>query len=129
MQVVESQQNKTIKSHIPYRDSKLTYLLKDSLGGNAKTMVVANVSPSVACGHETLSTLQFANRVKDIRNRAKVNTDTVGDTKALQAEVERLTAELASVRVCAPALSQCHLSALRLSAAKFELGVQPACVP
>ena len=97
--MVDSQRDKKTKSHIPYRDSKLTFLLQDSLGGNAKTMVIANVSPSVACGHETLSTLQFANRVKDIRNRAKINTDTVGDMKALQAEVERLTMELSSVQV------------------------------
>jgi hypothetical protein len=99
VQVVDSQRDKTRqRSHIPYRDSKLTFLLQDSLGGNAKTMVVANVSPSAACCHETLSTLQFANRVKDIRNRAKVNTDTVGDTKALQAEVERLQAELSGAQ-------------------------------
>lgn len=100
MQVVDSQREKSRqRAHIPYRDSKLTFLLQDSLGGNAKTMVVANVSPSTACCHETLSTLQFANRVKDIRNRAKINTDTVGDMKALQAEVERLQAELSGEQV------------------------------
>jgi kinesin family member 15 len=109
---VEAQRDKKPARHIPYRDSKLTFLLQDSLGGNAKTMVVANVSPSAACCHETLSTLQFANRVKDIRNRAKVNTDTVGDMKALQAEVERLTAELSSVQVPLP-LPVLHISSLR----------------
>ena len=105
LQVVEAQRDKKPTRHIPYRDSKLTFLLQDSLGGNAKTMVVANVSPSVACCHETLSTLQFANRVKDIRNHAKVNTDTVGDMKALQAEVERLQTELSCVQVrCLPTI-------------------------
>lgn len=99
VQVVESQQNKQEGRHIPYRDSKLTFLLQDSLGGNAKTMLVANVSPSVACAHETLSTLQFAERAKCIKNRAKVNVDTQGDKRALQAEVERLQAELASLQV------------------------------
>jgi kinesin family member 15 len=79
-------------------------LLQDSLGGNAKTMLVANVSPSVACAHETLSTLQFAERAKCIRNRAKVNTDTQGDHRALQAEVERLQAELGSLQVSLTAL-------------------------
>jgi Kinesin motor domain len=99
VQVVEAQRDKKPSRHIPYRDSKLTFLLQDSLGGNAKTMVIANVSPSTACCHETLSTLQFANRVKDIRNHAKINTDTVGDMKALQAEVERLQSELSSQQV------------------------------
>lgn len=97
--MVESQASKQVGRHIPYRDSKLTFLLQDSLGGNAKTMLVANVSPSTACAHETLSTLQFAERAKCIRNRAKVNTDTQGDQRALQAEVERLQAELGSLQV------------------------------
>lgn len=102
LQVVEAQQIKQGVRHIPYRDSKLTFLLQDSLGGNAKTMLVANVSPSTACAHETLSTLQFAERTKCIRNRAKVNTDTQGERRALQAEVERLQAELSSLQVGIP---------------------------
>lgn len=103
VQVIEAQQDKRPNRHVPYRDSKLTFLLQDSLGGNAKTMVIANVSPSVACEHETRSTLQFAHGMKDVRNRAKVNTDTVGDTTALRAEVERLTAELVRVQArCLP---------------------------
>ena len=96
---MESQASKQVGRHIPYRDSKLTFLLQDSLGGNAKTILVANVSPSTACAHETLSTLQFAERAQCIRNRAKVNTDTQGDQRALQAEVERLQAELGSLQV------------------------------
>lgn len=102
MQVIEAQQDKRPNRHVPYRDSKLTFLLQDSLGGNAKTMVIANVSPSVACEHETRSTLQFAHGMKDVRNRAKVNTDTVGDTTALRAEVERLAAELVRVQARRP---------------------------
>lgn len=98
MQVVEAQQAK-LGAHIPYRDSKLTFLLQDSLGGNAKTILIANVSPSAACAHETLSTLQFADGAKNIRNRARVNTDTQGDDRALRAEVERLQAELKAVQV------------------------------
>ena len=46
--------------HVHYRDSKLTYLLKDSLGGNSKTLMIANVTPVAASANETLSTLQFA---------------------------------------------------------------------
>jgi kinesin family member 15 len=61
------------------------------------------VSPSTACAHETLSTLQFAERAKCIKNRAKVNIDTQGDIKMLQAEVERLQAELVDLKVCLPA--------------------------
>lgn len=104
VQVVEAQQCKpgAPMPHIPYRDSKLTFLLQDSLGGNAKTTLIANVSPSAACAHETLSTLQFAAGAKSIRNRARVNTDTQGDDRALKAEVERLRAELASAQVSVP---------------------------
>ena len=76
-------------AHIPYRDSRLTFLLQDSLGGNAKTMVVANVSPSAICAQETLSTLYFARRAKHIRNRATVNVDVRGDAALLQREIRR----------------------------------------
>ena len=55
--------------HVHYRDSKLTFLLRDSLGGNAKTFIIANVSPSFTSYAETLSTLRFAQRAKMIRNR------------------------------------------------------------
>jgi Kinesin motor domain len=110
LQVVESQEAKVVGRHIPYRDSNLTFLLQDSLGGNAKTMLVANVSPSTACAHDTLSTLQFADRTKCIRNRAKVNTNTQGDQRALQTEVERLQAELTSLQVGTPALQ--HMNCL-----------------
>jgi len=50
--------------HIPYRDSKLTFILRDSLGGNSKTVIIANVSPSTVNLGETLSTLEFAKRAK-----------------------------------------------------------------
>ena len=59
--------------HIHYRDSKLTFLLKDSLGGNSKTCIVANVSPSLVMVGETLSTLKFAARAKQIKNKAVMN--------------------------------------------------------
>jgi len=54
--------------HVPYRDSKLTFLLKNSLGGNSKTLMIANVSPSSAHLNETISTLEFAKRAKMIKN-------------------------------------------------------------
>ncbi|KAI7832420.1 P-loop containing nucleoside triphosphate hydrolase protein, partial [Gamsiella multidivaricata] len=55
--------------HVHYRDSRLTFLLKDSLGGNSNTFIVANVSPSALCYQESLSTLRFAQRAKMIRNK------------------------------------------------------------
>ena len=56
-------------SHVPYRDSKLTRLLQDSLGGNSQTLMVACVSPSDRDFMETLNTLKYANRAKDIKNK------------------------------------------------------------
>ena len=59
--------------HIPYRDSKLTRLLQDSLGGNTKTVMVANLGPADYNYDETLSTLRYANRAKNIKNKPKIN--------------------------------------------------------
>ncbi|KAJ7311086.1 hypothetical protein JRQ81_006685 [Phrynocephalus forsythii] len=60
-------------SHIPYRDSKITRILKDSLGGNAKTVMIACLSPSSSDFDESLTTLNYASRAQNIRNRAVVN--------------------------------------------------------
>ncbi|EFJ16874.1 hypothetical protein SELMODRAFT_116032 [Selaginella moellendorffii] len=62
-------------THIPYRDSKLTRLLQDSLGGNAKTVMVANIGPSEHNYEETVSTLRYANRARSIRNAPRINQD------------------------------------------------------
>ena len=56
------------RQHIPYRDSKLTRMLEDSLGGNCKTTMMAMISPALEAMLETISTLKFANRAKNIRN-------------------------------------------------------------
>ncbi|XP_024380241.1 uncharacterized protein [Physcomitrium patens] len=80
--------------HVPYRDSKLTYLLQDSLGGNSKTIMIANISPSSCCALETLSTLKFAQRAKFIRNNAFVNQDASGDVNGLRQEIQELKEEL-----------------------------------
>ncbi|TRY85885.1 hypothetical protein DNTS_011911 [Danionella cerebrum] len=90
--------------HICYRDSKLTFFLRDSLGGNAKTYIIANVHPGSKCFGETLSTLQFAQRAKLIKNKAMVNEDTQGNVRQLQAEVRKLKEQLASALSQAPAL-------------------------
>ena len=81
-------------NHVPFRDSKLTFLLRDSWGGNSKTCLVATVTPSFASLSETLSTLKFAQRAKLIKNTAVLNENTCGSVAALQKEITRLRAEL-----------------------------------
>lgn len=61
--------------HVPYRDSKLTRLLQDSLGGNTKTIMIAAISPADYNYDETLGTLRYASRAKNIVNKPKVNED------------------------------------------------------
>ncbi|XP_072000089.1 kinesin-like protein KIF3C isoform X2 [Engystomops pustulosus] len=82
-------------THIPYRDSKLTRLLQDSLGGNAKTIMVATMGPASHHFDETLSTLRFANRAKNIKNKPRINEDPK-DTllREFQEEIARLKAQL-----------------------------------
>ncbi|WOK91664.1 hypothetical protein Cni_G00355 [Canna indica] len=80
--------------HVPYRDSRLTFLLQDSLGGNSKTMIIANVSPSLCSANETLSTLRFAQRARLIQNNAVVNEDASEDIIALRHQIHLLKDEL-----------------------------------
>ena len=63
------------RGHIPYRDSKLTRILQDSLGGNARTYMIACVSPAESNYEETLNTLKYASRARNIKNKPKINTD------------------------------------------------------
>ncbi|XP_076956292.1 kinesin-like protein KIN-12C [Bidens hawaiensis] len=84
--------------HVPYRDSRLTFLLQDSLGGNSKTMIIANVSPSTGSAVETLNTLKFAQRAKLIQNNAVINEDASGDVVALQHQIRLLKEELAILK-------------------------------
>ncbi|XP_042463003.1 kinesin-like protein KIN-5C isoform X1 [Zingiber officinale] len=86
--------------HIPYRDSKLTRLLRDSLGGRTKTCIIATVSPSVHCLEETLSTLDYAHRAKSIKNKPEVNQKLMKSTliKDLYGEIDRLKAEVYATR-------------------------------
>jgi len=62
-------------THIPYRDSKLTHMLQESLGGNSKTSLIITCSPSIFNEDETKSTLKFGTRAKMIKNEAKVNKE------------------------------------------------------
>ncbi|KAJ2408170.1 hypothetical protein GGI10_004884 [Coemansia sp. RSA 2530] len=84
--------------HVNYRDSKLTFLLRDSLGGNSVTFIIANVSPAMCNDAETASTLRFAQRAKMIRNKAVVNQDMQGNVPQLQAEISRLKLQIAQMR-------------------------------
>ncbi|XP_072097804.1 kinesin-like protein KIF3B isoform X3 [Mobula birostris] len=82
-------------THIPYRDSKLTRLLQDSLGGNAKTVMVANIGPASYNCEETLTTLRYANRAKNIKNKPRVNEDPKDALlREFQEEIARLKAQL-----------------------------------
>jgi hypothetical protein len=84
-------------SHIPYRDSKLTRLLQDSLGGNAKTLMIATLSPASYNYEETNSTLRYANRAKNIKNKPKVNEDPKDAMlREFQEEIKRLKCQLES---------------------------------
>ena len=80
--------------HVPYRDSRLTFLLQDSLGGNAKTSMIANIYPSSVDCQETWSTIKFAQRVKTIENRAVVNEEDLGGGSEAQSISRAVIAEL-----------------------------------
>ncbi|XP_070350133.1 kinesin-like protein KIF21A isoform X11 [Equus asinus] len=82
-------------THVPYRDSKLTRLLQDSLGGNSQTIMIACVSPSDRDFMETLNTLKYANRARNIKNKVMVNQDRASQQiNALRGEITRLQMEL-----------------------------------
>ncbi|XP_051894933.1 kinesin-like protein KIF17 [Pristis pectinata] len=82
--------------HIPYRDSKLTRMLQDSLGGNTKTLMVACLSPADNNYDESLSTLRYANRAKNIKNKPRINEDPKDALlREYQEEIKQLKALLA----------------------------------
>ena len=80
-------------SHVPYRDSKLTRILKDSLGGNSHTLMVACVSPADSNFEESLNTLRYADRARKIKNKPIVNRDPVQefDENVMFYFVQRIT--------------------------------------
>ncbi|KAG9045448.1 hypothetical protein FS837_006291 [Tulasnella sp. UAMH 9824] len=86
--------------HVPYRDSKLTRLLQDSLGGNAHTLMIACVSPAEWNALETVNTLKYANRARNIKNRAEVREKEDGwdDLEWLQGMVTKLRKELKTLK-------------------------------
>lgn len=106
--------------HVPYRESKLTFLLKQSLGGNSKTSIIATVDPGLKSYGETLSTLRFADRAKMIRNNAVINESSAGTLNQLQSEIKRLQSEIHTLRAqnaaSAASASSGHISPRNLSA-------------
>ncbi|KAA3679174.1 kinesin family member 4/21/27 [Paragonimus westermani] len=85
--------------HVPYRDSKLTRLLQDSLGGNSRTIMIACISPSDCDFVETLNTLKYANRARNIRNRVVMNQDKTSKQLAmLRAQLAALQEEVDEYR-------------------------------
>ncbi|KAJ2944678.1 hypothetical protein O0L34_g4034 [Tuta absoluta] len=96
-QQADLKQQKGVKKSvfIPYRDSVLTWLLKDSLGGNSKTIMIAAISPADCNYGETLSTLRYANRAKNIINKPTINEDpNVKLIRELREEIEKLRAQI-----------------------------------
>ncbi|KAI7885574.1 kinesin heavy chain [Lichtheimia hyalospora FSU 10163] len=89
-------------SHIPYRDSKLTRILQESLGGNSRTTLIINCSPSSYNEAETLSTLRFGVRAKTIKNKAKVNADL--SPAELKAALKKIKAEAVTFQTYIAAL-------------------------
>ncbi|KAI9516950.1 Kinesin-like protein kif21a [Dissostichus eleginoides] len=86
-------------THVPYRDSKLTRLLQDSLGGNSQTVMIACISPSDRDFMETLNTLKYANRARNIKNKVIVNQDKASQQiSTLRTEIARLQMELMEYR-------------------------------
>lgn len=82
-------------THIPYRNSKLTRLLQDSLGGNSKTVMVANIGPADYNYDESISSLRYANRAKNIKNKARINEDPKDALlRQFQKEIEELRKQL-----------------------------------
>ena len=87
-------------AHVPYRDSKLTRLLRDALGGRSKTCILATVSPSFGCVEETVATAEYASRARSVRCKPEVNRRVTKNALAreLRREVETLRADLDATR-------------------------------
>merc|ERR1719322_286409 len=89
------EENRGANTHIPYRDSKLTRLLQDSLGGNSHTLMIACVSPADSNLEETISTLRYADRARKIKNKPIVNKDPRNEELSrLRNQVQQLQMQL-----------------------------------
>ncbi|XP_057578335.1 kinesin-like protein KIF27 isoform X4 [Hippopotamus amphibius kiboko] len=96
-------------SHIPYRDAKITRLLKDSLGGSAKTVMITCVSPSSSDFDESLNSLKYANRARNIRNKPTLNFSPESDRMdEMEFEIKLLREALQSQQASSSQTSQIH---------------------
>jgi hypothetical protein len=104
--------------HVPYRDSKLTRMLQDSLGGNSQTLMLACISPSDLNYGETVNTLHYANRARNIKNRVAVNQDwgssgsgeSMREIKSLRATISQLRTEIAMIRANGIQIDEVHVT-------------------
>jgi hypothetical protein len=100
--LASSSDAQNVSKHVPYRDSKLTRLLRGSLGGNHKTLLIACVSPSSTNIEESLNTLRYANRAKNIKNNAVLNIHETASAKLihdLKDQVRSLAHELLRLKI------------------------------
>ena len=112
---------KSSKVFIPYRDSVLTWILKDSLGGNAKTGMLATISPSIENFDETLSTLRYAHQARSIVNEARINEDpNVALIKQLRDEIEMLRSQYGDAGGSTGPSTMAEVNALREKLATSE---------
>ncbi|XP_024400613.1 kinesin-like protein KIN-4C isoform X1 [Physcomitrium patens] len=96
--------------HVPYRDSKLTRLLQDSLGGNSRTVMIACVSPADVNAEESINTLKYANRARNIRNKPTVNRDPLAaEMQRMRQQLELMQAELLCARAGGPSNTEVQM--------------------
>ncbi|XP_062369200.1 kinesin-like protein KIF27 [Cinclus cinclus] len=108
--------------HIPYRDAKITRILKDSLGGNAKTVMITCISPSSLDFDESLSSLKYANRAKNIRNKPVVNYNPEKDRiDEMELEIRLLREALQSQQVSNQHLHDLNEEKTRISSLEEQL--------
>lgn len=108
-------------SHVPYRDSKLTRLLQDSLGGNSQTVMIACISPSDRDFMESLNTLRYANRARNIKNKVFINQDSSSHTMALlRKEIQMLRLEISELKLGKRVLSDDGTKMKRFQDSKTE---------
>jgi hypothetical protein len=104
----------TSSTHIPYRDSKLTQLLKDSLGGNSKTLMIACVPPMKEHVKETVSTLRYASRAKFVTNKVQKEEGSIDViVKELVTDLQKVQRQLAEKD------NELHLMAIKLEGAEM----------
>jgi kinesin family member 5 len=113
-------------SHIPYRDSKLTRILQDSLGGNSKTSLITTCSPSIFNLEETISTLRFGVRAKSIKNKPKVNKEhTIPELKLMLAKAQQeIEAKNLKISLLQQELSHSGGQIVELYTEPHEIGIK-----